>query len=92
MTGSSQPRRGRGRPRREYRIRVRAERREVPDYDKLARALLEHAAMEQAKKTPPISDPTIDDEPSVIDEHTPTSMSVTEKTDAETTDTNGGDR
>ncbi|MEV7757844.1 hypothetical protein AB0O16_07550 [Microbacterium sp. NPDC089180] len=42
--------RGRGRPRREYRIRVRAERRETPDYDKLARALLEHAAMEDAKK------------------------------------------
>lgn len=42
--------RGRGRPRREYRIRVRAERRETPDYDKLARALLEHAAMEEAKK------------------------------------------
>lgn len=38
--------RGRGRPRREYRIRVRAERRETPDYDKLARALLEHAAMQ----------------------------------------------
>lgn len=42
--------RGRGRPRREYRIRVRAERRETPDYDKLARAFLEHAAMEEAKK------------------------------------------
>ncbi|MEV7874176.1 hypothetical protein [Microbacterium sp. NPDC089188] len=41
--------RGRGRPRREYRIRVRAERRATPDYAKLARALLEHAAMEQAK-------------------------------------------
>ncbi len=38
--------RGRGRPRREYRIRVRGERREHPDYDKLARALLEHAAMQ----------------------------------------------
>lgn len=42
--------RGRGRPRREYRIRVRAERRGTPDYDKLARALLEHAAMEQARR------------------------------------------
>lgn len=42
--------RGRGRPRREYRIHVRAERRETPDYDKLARALLEHAAMAEAKK------------------------------------------
>lgn len=40
---------GRGRPRREYHIRVRAERRETPDYNKLARALLEHAAMEQAR-------------------------------------------
>lgn len=52
-------RRGRGRPRRTYRIRVRGERREQPDYDKLARALLEHAAIEdqaqrarQAGKTP----------------------------------------
>lgn len=40
--------RGRGRPRREYNIRVRAERRAEPDYAKLARALLEHAAMQQA--------------------------------------------
>lgn len=39
--------RGRGRPRREYRIRVRGERRAHPDYEKLARALLEHAAMEE---------------------------------------------
>lgn len=39
--------RGRGRPKREYRIRVRAERRDQPDYDKLARALLEHAAIQQ---------------------------------------------
>ncbi|MBF4563313.1 hypothetical protein ITJ43_14355 [Microbacterium sp. VKM Ac-2870] len=45
MSGPS--RRGRGRPRREYRIRIRGERREHPDYDKLARALLEHAAMEE---------------------------------------------
>ncbi|MBF4561187.1 hypothetical protein ITJ43_03475 [Microbacterium sp. VKM Ac-2870] len=44
---SGPTRRGRGRPRREYRIRIRAERREQPDYDKLARALLEHAAMEE---------------------------------------------
>lgn len=36
-----------GRPRREYPIRVRAERREKPDYEKLARALLEHAAMQE---------------------------------------------
>ncbi|MDR6200864.1 hypothetical protein QE374_002773 [Microbacterium sp. SORGH_AS428] len=36
-----------GRPRREYQIRVRAERRERPDYEKLARALLEHAAMQE---------------------------------------------
>ena len=44
---SGPTRRGRGRPRREYRIRIRGERREHPDYDKLARALLEHAAMEE---------------------------------------------
>lgn len=50
MSRSSSPKRGRGRPRREYRIRVRGERRENPDYDKLARALLEHAAMEEAKR------------------------------------------
>lgn len=43
-------RRGRGRPRREYRIRVRAERREHPDYQKLGRALLEHAAIEDAAR------------------------------------------
>ena len=90
MTRSSQPRRGRGRPRREYRIRVRAERREVPDYDKLARALLEHAAMEQAKKSTPAPEPTVDAKPSVIDEPTSPSTGDTEKTDAETTDTNGG--
>lgn len=46
MSRSSQPRRGRGRPRREYRIRVVGERLEQPDYNKLARALLEHAAMQ----------------------------------------------
>lgn len=90
MTRSSQPRRGRGRPRREYRIRVRAERRETPDYDKLARALLEHAAMEQARKTTPATKPTADTEPSVIDERVSPSTIDTEKTDAETTDTNGG--
>lgn len=39
-------RRGRGRPSREYRIRVRAERRAEVDYPKLARALLEYAAMQ----------------------------------------------
>lgn len=69
----SAAKRGRGRPRREYRIRVRAERREVPDYDKLARALLEHAAMEQAKKTPPARDYVVDSEPSVTDEPAPSS-------------------
>lgn len=85
MTRSSQPRRGRGRPRREYRIRVRAERRETPDYDKLARALLEYAAMEQAKKTPPVTEPTIDGEPSVFDEPiSPSSVGT------DTTDANGG--
>lgn len=43
---SGPTKRGRGRPKRQYRIRVRGERREQPDYDKLARALLEHAAIE----------------------------------------------
>lgn len=77
----SASKRGRGRPRREYRIRVRAERREVPDYDKLARALLEHAAMEQAKKTPPLTDPAVNSMPSVIDEPISPSTSDTNKTD-----------
>ena len=40
-------RRGRGRPPREYRIRVRGERRAEVDYPKLARALLEYAAMQE---------------------------------------------
>lgn len=44
---SGPTRRGRGRPRRQYRILVRGERRAHPDYEKLARALLEHAAMEE---------------------------------------------
>lgn len=43
---SGPTKRGRGRPTRQYRIRVRGERRERPDYDKIARALLEHAAIE----------------------------------------------
>jgi len=51
MSAASQPRRGRGRPRRPYRIRVVGERRAEPDYDKLARALLEHAAMQAQKDT-----------------------------------------
>ncbi len=55
--------RGRGRPRREYRIRVRGERREVPDYDKLARALLEHAAMQAQQEKPPRPDTADDDGP-----------------------------
>ncbi|GAA2950439.1 hypothetical protein [Microbacterium schleiferi] len=42
--------RKRGRPRREYRLRVRAERRLPLDYPKLARALLEHAAIEDAAR------------------------------------------
>lgn len=58
MSRSSSPKRGRGRPRREYRIRVRGERREHPDYDKLARALLEHAAMEEAKRRAHVADAT----------------------------------
>lgn len=55
---SGPTRRGRGRPRRQYRIRVRGERREHPDYDKLARALLEHAAMEERARhdTPALTD------------------------------------
>ncbi|WZH35619.1 MAG: hypothetical protein PIR02_12625 [Microbacterium enclense] len=58
MSRSSSPKRGRGRPRREYRIRVRGERREHPDYDKLARALLEHAAMEEATRRTNLTDTT----------------------------------
>lgn len=54
---SAPSRRGRGRPKREYRIRVRGERREIPDYDKLARALLEHAAMQERER--PEIDPAI---------------------------------
>ena len=79
----SAAKRGRGRPRREYRIRIRAERREVPDYDKLARALLEHAAMEQAKKTRPAPEPTVDSTPSVIDESAPSSTNTTKKTETD---------
>jgi len=58
MSRSSSPKRGRGRPRREYRIRVRGERRAQPDYDKLARALLEHAAMEEAKRRAHVTETT----------------------------------
>jgi len=47
---SAPNKRGRGRPKRDYRIRVRGERREIPDYDKLARALLEHAAMQERER------------------------------------------
>ena len=50
MSAASHPRRGRGRPKRPYRIRVVGERRAEPDYDKLARALLEHAAMQAREK------------------------------------------
>lgn len=66
---SSPARRGRGRPRREYRIRVRGERREHPDYDKLARALLEHAAMEERARPDAQSAP----DKSVSDAMTPSS-------------------
>ena len=37
--------RRRGRPRRDYRIKVRSQRRSKIDYEALARAVLEHAAM-----------------------------------------------
>lgn len=37
--------RRRGRPRRDYRIKVRTQRRSKIDYESLARAVLEHAAM-----------------------------------------------
>lgn len=59
---SGPTRRGRGRPRREYRIRIRGERREHPDYDKLARALLEHAAMEERARrdTPSTPEKSVD--------------------------------
>ena len=44
--------RRRGRPRREYRIKVRTQRRSKIDYEALARAVLEHAAMnEDARKS-----------------------------------------
>jgi predicted ArsR family transcriptional regulator len=71
MSAPSKPGRGRGRPKREYRIRVRGERREIPDYDKLARALLEHAAMQEregrdngtaSKAQPPVDSITKDEE------------------------------
>jgi predicted ArsR family transcriptional regulator len=70
MSAPSKPGRGRGRPKREYRIRVRGERWEIPDYDKLARALLEHAAMQErerheptaAPKSQPSADATTEDE------------------------------
>ncbi|UIN31277.1 hypothetical protein [Microbacterium binotii] len=58
MSRSSSPKRGRGRPPRQYRIRVRGERREHPDYDALARALLEHAAMEEAERRDKVADTT----------------------------------
>lgn len=50
MSSNHRPKRGRGRPRRDYRIRVRGERRQTPDYEKLARALLEHAAMQERER------------------------------------------
>ena len=69
MSAASQPRRGRGRPRRPYRTRVVGERRAEPDYDKLARALLEHAAMQAEKDTsapaPEAPQPTGDKESEV---------------------------
>lgn len=43
--------RKRGRPRKEYQIRVRAERRREIDFPKLARALLEQAAAEQHRRS-----------------------------------------
>jgi predicted ArsR family transcriptional regulator len=58
MSRSSSPKRGRGRPPRQYRIRVRGERRENPDYDALARALLEHAAKEEAERRDKVADAT----------------------------------
>jgi len=62
---SGPTRRGRGRPKRQYRIRVRGERREHPDYDKLARALLEHAAIEdrtRREKSAPLTSTNHDDD------------------------------
>lgn len=50
-------RRTRGRPSRQYRLRVRTVRRDQIDYDALARAALEQAAMSQQREdgapTPP---------------------------------------
>lgn len=70
MSRSSSLGRGRGRPKREYRIRVRGERREIPDYDKVARALLEYAAIQERERretdrgstTDAVIDPTHEDE------------------------------
>ncbi len=44
--------RRRGRPRREYRITVRTQRRAKIDYEALARAVLEHAAMTEDTTKP----------------------------------------
>lgn len=43
--------RKRGRPARQYRLRVRTVRRDPIDFDALARAALEQAAMDQQSKT-----------------------------------------
>ncbi len=43
--------RKRGRPARQYRLRVRTLRRDPIDFDALARAALEQAAMDQQNKT-----------------------------------------
>ncbi|SIS10566.1 hypothetical protein SAMN05880568_2800 [Microbacterium sp. RURRCA19A] len=66
MSRCSSPKRGRGRPRRQYRIRVVGERREQPDYEKLARALLEHAAMEQRERGTSDGSSITEPEPDVL--------------------------
>lgn len=49
MSSKQNPRRKRGRPAREYHIRVRTVRRENIDFAKLAQAALEQAAIDQKR-------------------------------------------
>lgn len=62
--------RSRGRPRRQYQIRVRSERRARIDYDTLAEAVLEHAAIQERRA----SDEPAHRQPA---DHTPSGSPVT---------------
>lgn len=53
--------RKRGRPQRQYRVRVRTVRREPIDFDALARAALEHAAMNQTSESETPATNQVDD-------------------------------